>query len=180
MAGWFGPEEIHVLSPVVLRRRAGGAGSLEALFMVPQRAYTLLVVGVNNPSLPPPFRPGAVRRLIGYPWLAEGASQYYSGQLAYLRPAIARRLREGPVPFPPGPRDAHLLAGALFDLLSRERGDGACMALACSGDAGDARGSLESAFGSSLRDVAYRWRGHLDRLASGRAQHRPHDQGDNG
>ena len=43
--------------------------------------------------------------------------------MAHLRPAIARRLRERASPsFPPTARDAALLGGTVFDLLSRESG----------------------------------------------------------
>ena len=165
MAGWFARDEVHVLSPAVLRRRAGGAGSLEALMLTPQRVYTLLVVGVNNPRLPPPFRPAAVLRALRFAWLLEGAAQHFSGQLPYLRPAISRRLRERPVTFPPGPRDAPLLAGAIFDLLERERGTSACVGLALDGDSSDPRAALEAAFGRDVHELARRWREHLEQLA---------------
>jgi hypothetical protein len=166
MAGWFARDEVHVLSPAVLRRRAGGTGSLEALLLSPQRVYTLLVVGVNNPLLPPPFRTRSVFRLLRLAWLLEGAAQHFCGQLPYLRLAISRRLRERPVTFPPGPRDAPLLAGAIFDLLDRERGPGACVELALSDDADGSRGILESAFGMNVHELARRWRDHLEQLAT--------------
>jgi hypothetical protein len=166
MAGWFARDEVHVLSPAVLRRRAGGTGSLEALLLTPQRVYTLLVVGVNNPLLPPPFRPSSVFRVLRLAWLLEGAAQHFSGQLSYLRLAISRRLREGPVSFPPGPRDAPLLAGAIFDLLARERGPSACVELALSDAPGNPRGALESAFGRGVHELARRWREHLAELAT--------------
>jgi hypothetical protein len=166
MAGWFGRAELHVLAPDALRKRAGGRGSLEALMLTPERTYAQLVVGTNNAALPPPFRPGAFARLLRCAWLSEGAAQYFSGQVPHLRSALSRRLRDGPVPFPPGTRDAPLLAGALFDLLGRERGEGACVALACDADAGDSRRALQAAFQSDIGDVAYRWRRHLELLAS--------------
>jgi hypothetical protein len=166
MGGWFARDEVHVLSPTVLRKRAGGAGSLEALMLTPQRVYTLLVVGANNPLLPPPFRPRSLLRLIRLAWLLEGAAQYFSGQLPHLRPAISRRLREGPVTFPPGLRDAPLLAGAIFDLLARERGVKACVELACVPDLDDPTSTLESAFELSASELAYRWRNHLESTAA--------------
>jgi hypothetical protein len=165
MAGWFGRDEVHVLAPEALRRRAGGQGSLEALMLSPQRVYTLLVVGSNNPFLPPPFRPSAFARLVRLAWLAEGAAQYFSGQLPHLRPAFARRLREGPVRFPPGPRDAPLLGGVLFDVLARERGEPACVALACGEDGEDPRRALQSAFAAGSVDVAYSCRRRLEEIA---------------
>jgi hypothetical protein len=166
MAGWFSRDEVHVLSPAVLRRRAGGTGSLEALLLSPQRVYTLLVVGVNNPLLPPPFRLPSIFRVLRLAWLLEGAAQHFSGQLPYLRLAISRRLRERPVTFPPGPRDAPLLAGAIFDLLDRERGPSACVELALSDDSSNPRGILESAFGLNVHELARRWRDHLEQIAT--------------
>jgi hypothetical protein len=168
MAGWFGRDEVHVLAPAVLRKRAGGAGSLEALMLTPQRVYTLLVVGESNPLLPPPFRPSSLGRLPRLAWLLEGAGQYFSGQLPHLGPAISRRLREGRIAFPPGPRDAPLLAGPLFDLLARERGVDACVELALSDDLADPKTALGSAFGLGAADLAHRWRSHLQRLAQDR------------
>lgn len=165
MAGWFTRDEVHVLSPAILRRRAGGTGSLEALMLSPQRIYTLLIVGLNNPLFPPPFRPPSVYRVLRLSWLLEGAAQHFCGQVPHLRLAISRRLREGRVTFPPGPRDAPLLAGAIFDLLARERGTNACVELALSDHSGSARGMLESTFEVGVHELARRWREHLELLA---------------
>ena len=62
-AGWFSSREIHVLSRAALERRASGVeGSREALLLAPQHEYAHLVVGANNPDLPPPFGPRSFRR----------------------------------------------------------------------------------------------------------------------
>ena len=100
-------------------------------------------------------------------WLQAGAAQWFSGQTAYARPAIARRLREGPEPdFPPGVRDAHLLGGTVFDLLAREEGEGACVHLACDLPPGGADEALRRAFhGRPLRHTESTWRAHLARTA---------------
>lgn len=168
MAGWYARDEIHVLAPAELRRAAAGRDSLDALLLTPQRVYTMLVVGFNNPALPPPFRPGAMSRMLRRAWQPEGAAQHFAGQVPYLRPALARRMREGPLEFPPGSRDAGIAAGSLFDMLARERDDVACVRLAGHPlDAGSAA-ALESAFECPLAEIGERWRAHLERLASPR------------
>ena len=113
LVGWFGAGSIHVLAPRVLIAHASNvAGSREMNLLAPAALYAQLVVGVNNQRLPPPFGPVRFARYVRWAWLQAGAAQWFSGQTAYARPAIARRLREGPEPdFPPGVRDAHLLGG---------------------------------------------------------------------
>jgi hypothetical protein len=167
MAGWFAQHEIHVLAPSCLRELAGGPDSLEALMLTPQRVYTMLVAGTDNPVLPPPFRPRSSSTLRRAPWLLEGIAQYLAGQVPLLRPAISIRLREGPVRFPPSRRDSPLVAGALFDLLAKERGEGACVRLARQ-PITDPHGALESAFEASTTDLVSMWRSHVERLASPR------------
>lgn len=185
MAGWFSSSEVHVLSPHALRKRAAGEDSLRAMLLTQERYYTLLVVGANNPLLPPPFRPASFARLLRLAWLAEGAAQYFSGQLAHMRPAIARRLREHEgksthtgtrhrersrrarsASFPPARRDAALLGGTVFDLLARERGVRACVRLACHPHSRGAPVVLEDAFELPFAEVERRWHSHLESLAA--------------
>ena len=125
----------------------------------------MLVVGSSNPLLPPPFRPSTFRNYWRLAWVAEGAAQYFSGQLPHLRAAIGRRLRGSTPSFPPPHRDAALLGGSLFDLLARERGVDACVALATDVELDGGR-SLESAFQMPLAELRERWRSHLDELAT--------------
>jgi hypothetical protein len=165
MAGWFTAHEVHTLSPELLRRLAGGDDSLRALLLTPLRAYTLLVVGVNNPLLPPPFRPSTFARYWRIAWMAEGAAQFFSGQLPHLRAAIARRLRGKPPPMPPSSRDAALLGGSIFDLLAQEQDIAACVRLACRPSGAGSKAMLESAFGRQLEPLRERWRAHLEELA---------------
>jgi hypothetical protein len=167
MVGGFSQHELHVLAPVRLRELAGGPDSLEALMLTPQRVYTMLVAGQDNPLLPPPFRPRTASTLRRIPWLLEGIGQYLSGQVPLLRPAISIRLREGPVRFPPSRRDSPLVAGALFDLLARERGEKACVRLARQ-PVTDGTLALESAFGRKMSELVSMWRSHLEHLASPR------------
>jgi hypothetical protein len=165
VAGWFARGEVHSLAPARLRALAGGPDSLEALLLTPLRIYTMLVVGTHNALLPPPFRPATISLLRRSPWLLDGAAAHFSGQVPLLRAALAMRLREGRVPFPPGLRDAPLVAGALFDLLARERGAAACVRLARQ-PTRDSIGALEAAFDLPAAEIASRWRSHLERLSA--------------
>lgn len=167
--GWFAAGEIHVLAPAALRRRASAVpGSSEALALAPLHEYAHLVVGLNNPDLPPPFTPRSFRGYLRWAWLCEGAATYFSGQHRHLRPAIARRLREGSAPgLPPSARDAPLLGGALFGLLERVAGPKACVELACAPvEDSEPNEVLERSFGRRLPAVAHDWRVHLDELAA--------------
>jgi hypothetical protein len=156
-AGWFGEG-----------RASGVPGSRQALLLSPQHEYSHLVVGANNPELPPPFSPAAFRRYVRWAWLAEGAATWLSGQVPHLRPAIVRRLREGGRPsFPPDVRDAMLLGGTVFDLLEREHGAKAAAALATSPLDRGARSVLVDAFGRQLAGVEADWRELLDSLRAG-------------
>jgi hypothetical protein len=167
-AGWYGAREIHVLGPRALKARASAAeGSREALVLTPVALYASVVVGANNPDLPPPFTAGSFRRLARWAWLAQGAAQHFAGQVPHLRAAIALRLREGRAPaFPPARRDAPLLGGTVFDLLAREEGQAAAARLASLPLASDPRAALEKAFhGRSVKHTDGTWRAHLARLA---------------
>ncbi len=177
LAGWYARGEIHVLAPRLLRGRASGvAGSAEFLRLVPAAMYAHLVVAASNPDLPPPFTPASFLRLQRWAWLAHGAAQFFSGQTEHVRPAIGRRLREGgPPAFPPGPRDAFLLGGSVFDLLAREEGVRAAVSLATlplPSEGSDA--AISRAFpGRAIRDTEGVWRGHVASLAAAGAAAEP-------
>ena len=169
LVGWFGTQELHVLAPRLLERRASSVpGSRELLMLAPAGLYTSVVVGTNNPELPPPFNLSSFMRFLRWAWLALGAAQYFAGQVDHLRPAIKRRLHEGGTPsFPPGVRDAAVLGGTVFDLLAREEGDAAAARLACRLHPDGAETALVRAFGGrQLRHTERSWRAHLDRLAA--------------
>jgi hypothetical protein len=168
-AGWFTEADIHVLSPPALERRASTVpGSREALLLSPLHEYSHLVVGANNPDLPPPFSPSAFRRYVRWAWLCEGAAVWLSGQTPYLRPAIVRRLREDARPdFPPSARDAMLLGGTIFSMLEREAGPGAAAALAISPlEESGARGVIAEVFNRQVASVERDWRAELDSLTA--------------
>jgi len=161
-AGFYNRREIHVLAPSVLEARASEvAGSREAMLLSPRHEYAHLVVGANNPSLPPPFTPGTFRRYVRMAWVSEGAATYLAGQVPHMRAAVARRLREGGRPsFPPAARDALVLGGTVFDFLANEAGQPAADALALSQTPEDAMAAL----GSS---TARAWEDYLAGFAAG-------------
>ena len=169
LVGWFASRELHVLAPRVLERRASRVpGSRELLMLAPANLYASVVVGANNPDLPPPFRPASFARYMRWAWLAQGAAQYFSGQVSHLRPAITRRLREGDAPeFPPSVRDATLLGGTVFDMLAREQGQAAAVRLASRLHPEGGEAALVKAFGGRpLASTKGDWRAHLSRIAS--------------
>jgi hypothetical protein len=164
-AGWFSSHEIHVLAAKTLEERASSvAGSREALRLTPLREYAHLVIGANNPGLPPPFTPASFARYVRWAWLCEGAAAFFSWQVDHLQAAIARRLREGPKPsFPPSARDAPLLGGTIFTLLDETAGEPACVELASSLHPNGARPAIERAFGRPFVEVEHAWRDHIVR-----------------
>jgi hypothetical protein len=168
LVGWFGRDTVHVLAPRILRERASNVpGSTDMALRSPAALYAQLVVGHNNPLLPPPFRLGRFIRYLRWAWLPNGAAQWFSGQTAFARPAIARRLREGPEPsFPPSLRDSILLGGTVFDLVAREEGEEEAVKLACRLPPGGPRRALVYAFkGRPLVHTEGTWRAHLSRIA---------------
>ena len=168
LVGWAAVDALHVLAPRLLAHRASNVeGSLELLMLAPSALLARCYVAANHPGMPPPFGPRTFVRWLRWAWLVEGAAQYFSGQVRHVRPAVARRLREGgPPAFPPGRRDAALLGGTVFDLLAREEGEPACVALACGPHRHGASGALFRAFrGRPVRHTEAAWRSHLGRLA---------------
>jgi hypothetical protein len=167
-AGWFSEFEIHVLAPPALEKRASGVPeSLQALLLSPEHEYAHLVVGANNPYLPPPFSLSTFRRYVRWAWLCEGAATWLSGQAPLLRAAIVRRLREGGRPaFPPEPRDAMLLGGTVFTMLEQEHGRRAAASLATRDLERGPRSVLVDAFGRQLTGVERDWRELLDSLTA--------------
>jgi hypothetical protein len=167
-AGWFSETGIHVLAPPALEQRASAVpGSREALLLSPQHEYAHIVIGANNPTLPPPFSIASFRSYVRWAWLCEGAATWLAGQTPHLRAAIVRRLREGGRPvFPPAPRDAMLLGGTIFVLLERLEGPAAAAWLATSPlDAGP-RALIAEAFGRQTPSVERDWRAGLDSLTA--------------
>lgn len=161
LVGWPGRDTVHVLAPSVLEERASAVpGSREMLRLAPAALYAQLAVRASNPRL----RRG---RRLRWAWLVLGAAQYLSGQTAHARPAVKRRLHEGPRPaFPPALRDAHLLGGTVADLLAREEGEEAVAGLvAVAGDAPPGETLVRAFGGRDLRHTEAAWRAHLERMA---------------
>jgi hypothetical protein len=170
VVGWPARGTVHVLTPHLLDRHAPNVPeSREMERLAPAALYTQLVVGHNNPHLPPPFRVGTLVRGIRWAWLVHGAAQWFSGQTAHARAAIGRRLHEGPPPaFPPGLADAPLLGGTVVDLIVREEGESAAVELACRLPARGPKAGLVEVFdGRPLRHTEAAWRGHLTRIVTG-------------
>jgi len=168
LTGWAGAGTLHLLAPRLLKARASNVpGSREMALLAPAALYAQLALGHVNPRLPPPLRPRSAGGLGRWAWLAAGAAQWLGGQTAYARPAIARRLREGPEPaFPPGVRDAVLLGGTVVDLLAREEGEAAAITFSSTAGSGSPAAALVQAFrGRPLVHTEGTWRGHLARLA---------------
>jgi hypothetical protein len=169
LAGGLAGTDIHVLTPPLLAARASGAeGSADMVSLTPSALYARLAVGWSSPRLPPPARIGTIVRAWRWAWLVDGIGAWLSGQTALARPAIGRRLHEGPPPdFPPKLRDAPLLGGTVVDLLAREEGEQAAVDFAVRLDPGGPRGGLVHAFhGRSLTHTEGTWRAHLARMAS--------------
>lgn len=171
LVGWAGVRELHVLAPRVLAARASQVpGSRELNLLAPAALLAQLVVGANQRALPPPWGPRTVARYRTWGWLSAGAGQWLSGQVPQARAAIARRMREGPSPsFPPAVADAGLLGGSVLDLLAREEGEEAALALLRDPLPRDPRRALIAAFnGRSIVHTEGTWRAHLSRLAATR------------
>ena len=167
-AGWFARGEIHVLAPDALAARASRVpGSRQALALSPQREYAHLVLAEHNPALPPPFNIKTFRKYLELAWVCEGAATYLSGQTQHLRPAIARRMREGKPPtFPPAAVDAQLLGGTVFSLLAKAGGRQACVELAKVEHRWQARNAIELAFARDIDEVEQEWRVYLNSFSA--------------
>jgi hypothetical protein len=133
------------------------------LMLAPTNLLARRALAVRHPGFPPPLGPRRLTRWMRAAWFVEGAAQWLSGQTRHVRPAVARRLREGrPPSFPPGRADALLLGGTVFDLVAREGGDRAAMTAAREGPE-----HVLDAFGRrAARHTEAAWRSHLDRLAA--------------
>jgi len=86
VVGWPTTETLHLLGPRHVDTRASNVpGSRELVLLAPAALYAQLVVGFNNPDLPPPFRPGATRHMLAWAWLWAGAGQYLGGQTIHAQ-----------------------------------------------------------------------------------------------
>jgi hypothetical protein len=168
VCGWAGRNALHTLTPRLLAQRASNVeGSREMLLLTPAALYVQLVLAESNRAFPPPWSPRSTLRAKHWAWLIAGTAQWFSGQTAHARPAIARRLREGTRPdFPPSLRDATLLGGTVIDLVAREEGVARAVALACALPPGGSREALVAVFGGrAMVHSEGTWRAHLARMA---------------
>jgi hypothetical protein len=129
--------------------------------LAPSALLARRALAARHPGFPPPVGPRRLARWMRSAWFVEGAAQWLSGQTKHVRPAVNRRLREGPAPsFPPGRADALLLGGSVFDLVAREEGSRAAVAAVLAGP-----DRALDAFGPrSRRHTEQAWRSHLERL----------------
>ena len=164
VVGWAGERELHVLAPRLLAQRASNVeGSLEMLMLAPSALLARHALARRHPGFPPPLGPLRIRRWMRSAWFVEGGAQWLAGQTRHVRPAVARRLREGGKPaFPPKPADALLLGGTVFDLLAREEGERAAVAAARGGPDALLRDSFH---GRGVRRTEDAWRSRLARFA---------------
>jgi hypothetical protein len=131
--------------------------------LAPSGLLARRALAARHPGFPPPLGPRRLARWMRSAWFVEGAAQWLSGQTRHVRPAVARRLREGGQPsFPPGRADALLLGGTVFDLVAREGGDRAAVAAARGGP----DHTLDTFGARAARHTEAAWRSHLERLAA--------------
>ena len=164
VVGWAGQRELHVLCPRLLAHRASNVeGSLEMLMLAPSRAARAPLRRRQAPDAA-----AAGRRRCGsragarWAWLVEGAAQWLSGQTRHVRPAVARRLREGPravVPARPRRRAAARRLG--LRPAGPRGGQRACITLARGPHPDGPVRALEIAFPRALRHTEGAWRSHL-------------------
>ena len=170
LAGWAMASELHILTDEHTDRRAAGEDSLAALRGTAERLYAQIVIGTNNPSLPPPWGLRRFSRYLRWAWLVEGGSQYFAGQVPLFRGAVQTRMRHAKQPdCPPTARDAITLGGTIFDLLENERGPEACERLVAKLLPQGPEVQLEDAFDARFREIEEAWRDYLREMVRGPA-----------
>ena len=170
VTGWAGRHELHVLSPRALRERASTvSGSFEMLALAPASLYAKRVIVGANRELQTARLPARSWAELRWAWLVEGASRWLSGESGHARTVIGNYMHSGRRPhFPPGPRDAPLLAPVLIELLAEREGVGGVARLAGRLHTGGADAALLHAFpGQGLSIIESEWRSRLRRLAEG-------------
>jgi hypothetical protein len=170
VTGWAGLHELHVLSPRALRERASSvSGSFEMLALTPASLYAKHVVVTANRELQSARLPARSWAELRWAWLVEGASRWFSGESGHARSVIGQYMRSGRRPhFPPGPRDAPLLAPPLIELLAEHEGPSGVARLVGRLHAGGSRAALLHAFGrQELSSIENEWRSRLRRLGEG-------------
>lgn len=170
VTGWAGRHELHVLSPRALRDRASNTtGSFEMLALAPASLYAKRVIIGGNRELQSARLPARSWAELRWAWLVEGASRWLSGESGHARAVVGQYMRSDRRPhFPPGPRDAPLLAPVLIGMLAEQHGPGAVARLAGRLHAGGADAALRQAFaGQDLSNIESEWRSRLRRLGEG-------------
>lgn len=170
VAGWVGRHELHVLSPGALRKRAVRiSGSFEMLALAPATLYAKRVIMASNRELQTARLPQRSWSEWRWSWLVEGTARWLSGESGHARTVIGHYMRSGHRPhFPPGARDAPLLAPPLIALLAEQQGRDGVARLVARLHSGGAEQALRGAFAThSLSAIESEWRSRLRRLAEG-------------
>jgi hypothetical protein len=170
VTGWQNPRELHVLSGQALRERAASvSGSYEMLALSPASLYAKRVIAASNRDLREARLGGRIWHGLRWAWLLEGASRWLSGESGYGRSVAGGYLRGGHRPhFPPGPRDAPLLAPSLIELLVEQHGERALASLVSRLHSDGAEVALSGAFsGQAIGTVENEWRSRLRQMADG-------------
>jgi hypothetical protein len=170
VTGWAGRHELHVLSPRALQERASKvSGSFEMLALAPASLYAKRVLMGSNRELQSARLPARSWAELRWAWLVEGASRWLSGESGHSRSVVGQYMRSGHRPhFPPGPRDAPLLAPSLIELLAERHGPSAVARVAGRLHTGGSRAALLGAFpGEGLSTIESDWRSRLRRLGEG-------------
>jgi hypothetical protein len=170
VTGWAGRHELHVLSPRALRERASRvSGSYEMLALAPASLYARRVIVGSNRELQSARLPARSWAELRWAWLVEGVSRWLSGESGHSRSVVGQYMRSGRRPhFPPGPRDAPLLAAPLIELLAEQEGEVGAVRLAGRLHTGGSDAALLHAFhGQGLSSIESEWRSRLRRLGEG-------------
>lgn len=170
VTGWAGRHELHVLSPRALHERASStSGSFEMLALAPASLYAKRVIVGGNRELQSARLPARSWAELRWAWLVEGASRWLSGESGHARAVVGLYMRSGRRPhFPPGPRDAPLLAPTLIEMLAEQEGPGGVARLTGRLHTGGPGAALQHAFpGQGLSSIENEWRSRLRRLGEG-------------
>jgi hypothetical protein len=170
VTGWAGRNELHVLSPRALRERATNtSGSFEMLALTPASLYVKRLIVGGNRELQAARLPARSWAELRWAWLVEGASRWLSGESGHARSVVGQYVRASGRPhFPPGPRDAPLLAPTLIEMLADQQGPGGVVPLAGRLHTGGSNAALLNAFpGQGLSSIESEWRSRLRRLGEG-------------
>ena len=166
--------ELHVLAPRLLAQRASNVeGSLEMLMLAPSALLARRALARRHPGLPPPLGPRPASRAgCAGRGSSRARAQWLSGQTRHVRPAVARRLREGArAGVPAQPRATRRCSAAPCSTCWRARRASGLRRARRGPHRDGADAALDDAFdGRGVRHTEAAWRSHL--RAAGRCGRR--------